>query len=102
MSLSRRTSRSIRVREATAAIQRLRLLVDVAGRNHLYPMGCLRRSLVLQWLLGRHGILTNLQIGVQKEADELNAHAWLEYNGRPIGEPDSIATRYDSLATPEA
>ena len=48
-----------RVRPAEADpgdLPRQQRLVDVAARNHLYPLGCLRRSLVLQRLLGRRGI----------------------------------------------
>jgi hypothetical protein len=44
---------------AAATIQRLRRLVGIAGRHHLYPMSCLRQSLALQWLLGRRGIIAS-------------------------------------------
>jgi hypothetical protein len=72
--------------------------VHIAARHHLYPMLCLRRSLVLQWLLGRQGIRTDLRFGVQKEMDDFSAHAWLEYEGQPVGEPQNIETRFLPLA----
>lgn len=80
-----------------ATVQRLAWIADVAGRNHLWQVRCLHRALALQWLLGRHGIATDLQIGVRKEADEISAHAWLTYAGYPIGEPPSIAEGFAPL-----
>jgi hypothetical protein len=85
---------------ASATIQRLRQLVGMAGRHHLYPMSCLRQSLALQWLLGRRGIMVDLRIGVQKQTDGLAAHAWLEYHGQAIGEAPGVVTHYAPLAAP--
>lgn len=42
---------------------------------------CLTRSLVLQWILARRGIGTELKVGVRNEGDGLHAHAWLECGG---------------------
>ena len=42
---------------------------------------CLTRSLVLQWILARRGIGTELKVGVRNEGDGLRAHAWLECGG---------------------
>ena len=75
--------------------------VHIAARHHLYPMLCLRRSLALQWLLGRQGITTDLCFGVQKEASDFSAHAWLEHAGQPIGEPQALTTRFAPLTTAE-
>ena len=61
-------------------------LVQIAARHHIYPMSCLRRALVLRRLLSDHGIVTELRFGVQKSADGLLAHAWVEYEGRPVVE----------------
>lgn len=68
--------------------------VDRAARHHLYAMTCLRRSLALQWLLARDGLDTRLQYGVRRENGKLQAHAWLEYQGHPIGEKSEPAGRY--------
>ncbi len=85
--------------EDTAIIHQVQRLVDIAARHHLYPMSCLRRALALQWLLGRQGIVTELRIGVRKEDDTLLAHAWVEYAGQPVGEPDSAISNFASLGT---
>jgi hypothetical protein len=79
------------------AIRRLYRFVGIAARNHIYPMQCLRQSLALQWLLGRRGIITELQLGVRKEEDELCAHAWLEYAGRPIEGSEKVEAQFQPL-----
>jgi len=49
---------------------------------------CLPRALVAQLLLARSGYLAELQIGVRKAGDSLDAHAWLEHEGVPLFERD--------------
>lgn len=88
--------------DETGRIIRLtQVAVDRAIRNHLYPMTCLRRALVLQYLLGRQGIVVALRFGVQRQSDGITAHAWLEHNGQPIGERQAIEKRYAKLAFQE-
>ena len=65
----------------------------------------LRRSLVLHWLLSRQGVFAELHFGVRREQDKLQAHAWLEYQGQPIGEREAPTNQYMPLKaneTPEA
>lgn len=73
-------------------------LVGIAGRHHFHPMTCLPRSLALQALLRRHGIESDLRIGVRREAGELRAHAWVEHDGGPVGEPADVELRFQPLA----
>jgi hypothetical protein len=47
---------------------------------------CLARSLVLTRLLARRGIPAKLVIGARTDPDFL-AHAWVEYDGRPVLSP---------------
>ncbi|HEY2054838.1 MAG TPA: lasso peptide biosynthesis B2 protein [Solirubrobacterales bacterium] len=47
---------------------------------------CLRRSLVLLRLLSRRGIPARLVIAARSDPHFL-AHAWLEYDGRPVLPP---------------
>lgn len=84
---------------AGAWVIRMHRLVGIAARRHLYPMTCLRRSLVLRWLLGRAGIPTALRLGVRREGKALEAHAWVEYAGQPVGEPEDLE-RYTPLELP--
>jgi hypothetical protein len=80
--------------QADAIIRRTNDFVGRAARYHLYEMTCLRRSLVLQWLLARSGLDTRLQYGVRREDGRLQAHAWLEYQGRSIGEKVEPTNQY--------
>lgn len=87
--------------QALPTVQRLQRLVGIAGRYHLHPMRCLQRALVLQWLLGRRSIRAELRIGARTEAGRLYAHAWLEHDGQPVGEPQGIANRFAPLVACE-
>jgi hypothetical protein len=51
-----------------------------------FPATCLRRSLVLWWLLKRRGIASEIRIGAQGNAGSFKAHAWVEWEG---GQSDS-------------
>jgi hypothetical protein len=83
--------------EARARVRQLSEQVDRAADHHLVPMRCLRRTLALQWLLGRAGIASTLRIGVRKEAGRLLAHAWLEKDGLPLTEPQAVTDRFVPL-----
>lgn len=51
---------------------------------------CWKRAAVLHHFLALQGVETRIVFGVRKdEADELAGHAWLEYEGRPILEPQT-------------
>jgi hypothetical protein len=86
-------------RNAPACIARTINMVDRAIRWHLYPMTCLRRALVLQRLLARAGLETELKIGVRKVDGGLQAHAWIEYQGRPQGERDQHLSPYSTISS---
>ena len=81
-----------------ALFSRLVWATGAAARHHLYPMRCLPQSLCLRWLLGRHGIVTELRIGVTRRRGGLEAHAWVEREGRPLGEGGDVAERFAPLA----
>ena len=72
---ARGTSGSGAVANALAAARPVNL---VAARLRAT---CLTRSLVLQWILARRGIGTELKVGVLNRGDGLHAHAWLECGG---------------------
>jgi hypothetical protein len=79
-------------------VGRVQRIVSVAARHHLYPMHCLRRALVIQWLLGRRGVETTLRFGVRRGAGALDAHAWLEREGVPLGETGDLEERFAVLS----
>ena len=84
-------------KEIQDLICRYHRMVMIASRNHIYTMTCLRRSLALQRALGRRGVITSLRFGVQVEDSELKAHAWLEHDETPVGEPEALTERYAAL-----
>lgn len=83
-------------------LQRLHRLVDLAARHHLYRMTCLRRALVLQRLLRQRGADAQLRIGVRKVDGALQAHAWVEYDGHIIGQPEKVTEEYTPPAPANA
>lgn len=86
-------------RQTDGLLNSLKLAVDRASSHHLVPMTCLRRALTLQKMLAHMGIAVELKIGVQRETGQFGAHAWLEYRGRPLGEPESITESFGILRT---
>ena len=56
----------------------------VAGRYTPVTATCLKKALVLSWLLERKGTQTEVRIGVAREEGRLKAHAWLDYDGQVI------------------
>ncbi len=83
--------------EAGEVVKRVLSLVERAGRNHFPWVSCLRRALVLRRLLAEAGIETELRIGVNREGGRLGAHAWLEWEGRPVGGPEDVGARFAAL-----
>jgi hypothetical protein len=86
-----------RRRQAGLSADRLATLVTAAARHHLRPMTCLPRALALHALLRRNGIQADLRIGVRREAGSLQAHAWVEHAGAPVGEPGEPSPSYVPL-----
>lgn len=83
---------------ASASIaQPVALAVARAAAHHFAPMTCLPRALALQKMLAKRGIASTLRIGVRKAAATIDAHAWVEVEGRALGEPATIEERYRAL-----
>ncbi len=92
--VSRPTPAPARVQQI---LRLLPLAVERARARHLRPMTCLRRSLALQKMFAQKGVPTDLKIGVRKEGGQISAHAWLEYEGNLLGEPEKITEQYAVL-----
>ena len=69
-------------------------MVNAADRHGLVHPSCLAKSLTLWWLLGRQGILSRLRIGIRKEKEKFEAHAWVECDGVALNEPDEHHHHY--------
>ena len=80
-------------------------LVAAAARHGVYRASCLPRSLALQRLLREAGISSELRLGVRKVSGRLEAHAWLERGGEPLGEAAEVREHFaafDAAIAPRA
>jgi hypothetical protein len=69
-------------------------MVRAAVRHSVGHPTCLEESLALWWLLGRQGIASELRIGVRKQREKFEAHAWVERAGTALNEPESLHQHY--------
>jgi hypothetical protein len=61
-------------------------MVHAAVRHSPAHASCLEESLTLWWLLGRQAISSELRIGVRKNGQKLEAHAWVERDGAALSD----------------
>jgi hypothetical protein len=71
-------------------VRRARHVIRCLARNGLYGGNCLSNALVLWGLLCRQGIEGDFCIGVRRNAGQFEAHAWVEYQGRPLNATETI------------
>ena len=83
--------------EAERIVQAAQRAVRQAEAAMPFRMACLQRSIALQALCRRHGVATTLQIGVRKQANVLEAHAWVEHQGVIVGSPPEHCRRFQCL-----
>ena len=69
-------------------------MVAIAARHGVHQGNCLSQSLTLQRLLARHGVAAELRIGARRAGDRLEAHAWVEHQGRPLNDSADVAARF--------
>jgi hypothetical protein len=69
-------------------------MVRAAVRHSPTHPTCLQESLALWWLLGRQGVASELRVGVRKEANRFEAHAWVERDGIALNEPEALHAHY--------
>jgi hypothetical protein len=74
-----------------------KIVAIAAGRGPVRTT-CLRRSLLLWWLLRNDGIETVIRVGVNRDGGTFHAHAWVEYQGRPLNDADDVALRFPAFA----
>ena len=82
------------IKERAALTSRM---VNSADRHGLVHPSCLAKSLTLWWLLGRQGIASDLRIGIRKEKDKFEAHAWVERDGIALNEPEKAHRHYSAF-----
>ncbi|MCT7958514.1 lasso peptide biosynthesis B2 protein [Laspinema palackyanum] len=91
MPMIRRESQSSeRLPQITSAVRMVRTAVKYYGSW----ANCLKKSLVLWYLLRCQGIEPELRIGVRKEAGKFEAHAWVEYEGIVLNDTADVRSRF--------
>ena len=75
-------------------------IVGIAARHGLGRPKCLTQSLVLWWFLRRQQIDGDLRIGVQPKGDQLEAHAWVTFQGVVLNDGDDVHLRFAPFAKP--
>lgn len=90
---SGRVSPEISVRQALATAG----MVRTAGRHGLYHASCLQESLVLWYFLRRQGMEPHLCIGVRKETNQIEAHAWVEWLGVAVNDSPEVRCRFKAF-----
>lgn len=68
-------------------------IVKIATKYYNWAT-CLRKSLVLWYLLRLQGIAAQLQIGTRLDGGEFQAHAWVEYQGDVVGDRQEVQQYY--------
>lgn len=74
-------------------------LIERASRYHVVRARCLQCSLALHYWLRREGLPSELRIGVRTAAGTLQAHAWVELDGVPVGDTDGSIAPFTPLFT---
>ncbi len=78
-------------------MDRLWLLADLAARVTCGRGRCLGRSLLLLWLLKARAQSAELLVGVNKDGGVFEAHAWIETEGRVLGERPEMTAQFAVL-----
>mgnify|MGYP001549730219 FL=1 len=87
---------------AMERVQRLGLAVSRAGDYGVFRPLCLVRAVALHRLLARPSIRERrLSIGVRMRNGRLGAHAWVEYDGRVVGDRTAHVASFAELADVE-
>ncbi len=71
----------------------------VSAAAHYGPVRptCLSESLALWFLLRHQDIPASLRIGVRKTATKFEAHAWVEFDGVALNQPDEHHRHYSAF-----
>lgn len=69
-------------------------MVIAALRYSILQYTCLEESLALWYLLRKRGIFACLRIGVRKENEKFEAHAWVEYRGEALNQDEALHRHY--------
>jgi Transglutaminase-like superfamily len=97
-SLQRRVQFQAREAESWPAsregVQTTCRMVRATLRYSFSQYTCLEESLTLWYLLRKQGIPVWLRIGVRKENEKFEAHAWVEHGGTALNQDEAMHQHY--------
>lgn len=70
---------------------------EIAGRNHIVKVNCLRRCLTQKQMLMKRNIPVSIHFGVRLSAGKVDAHCWLIWNGVIINDAPEVVESYSEL-----
>jgi hypothetical protein len=84
-------------RAGTSAIERVVRAVERVRFHSPLSGTCLSRSLTLHYLLLRHGMRSELRLGVRRIGSRVAGHAWIEVNGSPLNDTPDVHSEFAPL-----
>jgi transglutaminase superfamily protein len=78
--------------------QRIVQIVCIAAGHGIYKATCLRKSLLTWWFLREEGIEGQICFGVRLVGQNLEAHAWVEYQGMVLNDPQNTRLQFPPLS----
>ena len=73
-------------------------MVKIAAERRIINANCLQQTLVLWFLLRRHGIRSEICFGARKQGGEVQAHAWVEFFGQALNEDKEVCRHFSPFA----
>ncbi len=83
--------------EQLKVAQSVARIVSIAANHGFYSANCLKKSLLTWWLLRRRGITVELKIGINKDAGDFNAHAWVKFRGNVLVDATDVGQRFSAF-----
>jgi hypothetical protein len=81
-------------------VEKTARMVRISARYSVLWTNCLKKSLVLWFLLRRQGIESELRIGVRRDQGEFQAHAWVEYEGIVLNDTQNVRQKFAMFERP--
>jgi len=79
---------------APARVEMTCRMVRAAVHYGFSGVTCLEESLTLWYFLRRQSHAAHLRIGVRKQAEKFEAHAWVEVAGTPLNQTEEVHQHY--------
>lgn len=80
--------------------RRIARMVSIAGAHTLCRSSCLDRSFLLWALLRLRNIDSCLFLGVRRDLENFEAHAWVEINGAVLNDTDDVREKFSPFPAP--